>query len=111
MAVVVLDNLITHTGSLYQRYPAPEARRILDKITFHYTPKHSSWLNMVEIEIGKMNRQCLNRRIAKWEELEQELTARENRRNDERASIKWMFDVQQARQKLNRAYAKLTCQN
>ena len=82
--------------------------------------RNSPWLVLLfivmltfpfEIEIGKMNRQCLNRRIAKWEELEQELTARENRRNDERASIKWMFDVQQARQKLNRAYAKLTCQN
>ena len=109
---VVLDNLVTHTpGSLYKRYPAPEARRILDKITFHYTPKHASWLNMVEIEIGIMNRQCLNRRIAKWEELEQELMDWEDRRNEEQASIKWLFDVKQARKKLNRAYAKLTCQN
>jgi len=109
---VVLDNLITHTpGSLYCRYSAQEARRILDKITFHYTPKHASWLNMVEIEIGVMNRQCLNRRIATWEELTQELQAWEKRRNDEQASINWMFDVKQARQKLNRAYDKLTCQN
>ena len=66
---------------------------------------------MVEIEIGIMNRQSLKRRIAKWDELEYELMAWENRRNDERASIKWMVSVKETRQKFNRAYAKLTCLN
>lgn len=109
---VVLDNLITHSkGAIYHRYSAQEARRILDKITFHYTPKHASWLNMVEIEIGVMNRQCLNRRIGSWAELKNELSAWEARRNNEEARINWMFDVDQAREKLTRAYDKLTCQN
>lgn len=65
---LVLDNLNTHNAaSLYKSYPPEEARRILRKIEFHYTPKHASWLNMVEIEIGNMNQQCLDRRIPDWE--------------------------------------------
>ena len=109
---VVLDNLNTHQpASLYRAFPAPEARRLLRKLEFHYTPKHASWLNMVEIEIGNMNRQCLDRRIDSMDLLESELAAWETRRNEERASINWMFDVDKARTKLHRAYDKLTGQN
>ena len=109
---VVLDNLNTHQpASLYRAFPAPEARRLLRKLEFHYTPKHASWLNMVEIEIGNMNRQCLDRRIDSMDLLQSELAAWETRRNRERASINWMFDVDKARTKLHRAYDKLTGQN
>jgi len=109
---VVLDNLNTHQpASLYRAFPAPEARRLLCKLEFHYTPKHASWLNMVEIEIGNMNRQCLDRRIDSMDLLESELAAWETRRNEERATINWLFDVDKARTKLHRAYDKLTGQN
>ena len=109
---VVLDNLNTHQpASLYRAFPAPEARRLLRKLAFHYTPKHASWLNMVEIEIGNMNQQCLDRRIESMDLLESELAAWETRRNEERASINWLFDVDAARTRLHRAYDKLTGQN
>ena len=109
---IVLDNLNTHQpASLYRAFPAPEARRLLRKLAFHYTPKHASWLNMVEIEIGNMNQQCLDRRIDSMDLLESELAVWETRRNRERASINWMFDVDKARTKLHRAYDKLTGQN
>jgi transposase len=102
---VVMDNLKTHRpGALYKAYPPQEARRILRKLEFHYTPKHASWLNMVEIEIGVMNRQCLDRRIGSRELLVTELAAWEAQRNAERATIKWLFDVDAARSKLGRAY-------
>ncbi len=109
---VVLDNLNTHRpASLYRAFPAPEARRVLRKLAFHYTPKHASWLNMVEIEIGNMNQQCLDRRIDSMDLLQSELAAWQQQRNEEKASINWMFDVDQARTKLHRAYDKLTGQN
>lgn len=109
---VVLDNFTTHRpASLYKAFPAAEARRILKRLEFHYTPKHASWLNMAEIEIGVMNRQCLDRRIGNWDSLVSELKAWESSRNEEKASINWMFDVNGARQKLNRAYDVLTSQN
>ena len=102
---VVLDNLNTHRpGALYKAFPAAEARRILKRLEFHYTPKHGSWLNMAEIEIGVMNRQCLDRRIPSSEKLARELGAWERTRNAERATIDWMFDVAVARKKLARAY-------
>ncbi len=105
---VVLDNLNTHRpGALYRSFAPEEARRILRRIEFHYTPVHASWLNMVEIEIGNMNRQCLDRRISDWQMLKRELEAWESRRNTEKASIKWLFDVERARRKLNRAYQGL----
>lgn len=84
---------------------------MLRKLDFHYTPEHASWLNMVEIEIGNMNQQCLDRRIDSMDLLESELAAWETRRNEEKASINWMFDVDTARTKLHRAYDKLTGQN
>lgn len=109
---VVLDNFATHhEASLYKTFPPEEARRILKRLEFHYTPKHASWLNMAEIEIGVMNQQCLDRRIPDKEMLVQELQCWETRRNQQKASIQWMFNVDAARQKFDRAYAKLTCQN
>lgn len=102
---VVLDNLNTHRpGALYKAFPAAEARRILKRLEFHYTPKHGSWLNMAEIEIGVMNRQCLDRRIPTSDLLARELGAWETDRNAKRATIDWMFDVAVARKKLARAY-------
>lgn len=109
---VVLDNFGTHTeASLYKAFPAEEARRILRRLEFHYTPKHASWLNMAEIEIGNMNQQCLDRRIPTKEKLIEELASWEKARNTAKASINWMFNVEAAREKLDKAYAKLTCQN
>lgn len=104
---VVLDNLSAHSAAaLYQRFAPEEARRILSRIEFHFTPKHASWLNMVEIEIGVMVRQCLDRRIAEKTTLVSEIAAWERRRNAERASIDWMFTVERAREKLGRAYPR-----
>jgi len=109
---VVMDNLSTHkAASLYKAFPAEEARRILRRLEFHYTPKHASWLNMVEIEIGNMNQQCLDRRIPDWDTLMKELAAWEARRNDAQASINWMFKVEDARSKLGRAYNELNPSN
>lgn len=102
---VVLDNLSTHSPSaLYQTFPPPEARRILRRIEFHYTPRHASWLNMVEIEIGVLRTQCLDRRIDNRELLISEVTAWERQRNKSRALIKWMFTPEKARTKMARAY-------
>ena len=102
---VVLDNLSTHTaGALYQAFPPQEARRILRRLEFHYTPKHASWLNMVEIEIGVLRCQCLDRRIGERALLESEIAEWERRRNDAHARINWMFTVADARAKLGRAY-------
>lgn len=104
---VVLDNLSAHSASaLYQRFEPAEARRILSRLEFHFTPKHASWLNMVEIEIGVMVRQCLDRRIADKATLIAEITAWERRRNREQARIEWMFTVERAREKLGRAYPR-----
>jgi transposase len=102
---VVLDNLSAHSaGALYQRFAPDEARRILNRLEFHFTPKHASWLNMVEIEIGVMVRQCLDRRIPDKGTLVAEIAGWERRRNAEGAKIKWLFTVDRARQKLGRAY-------
>jgi hypothetical protein len=104
---VVQDNLSTHTpGSLYEAFPAPEAHRILERLEFHYTPKHASWLNMVEIEIGVLKRQCLDRRIDDREELEREIAAWERQRNLAGAHLKWMFTTEKARTKMGRAYPR-----
>jgi transposase len=102
---VVLDNLSTHSaGALYEAFPAPEAHRILRRLEFHYTPKHASWLNMVEIEIGVLRGQCLDRRIADRDTLEAHIAAWECQRNAAGSRIKWMFTTQRARIKLLRAY-------
>jgi transposase len=102
---VVQDNLSTHTpGALYETFPPEEAHRILQRLEFHYTPKHASWLNMVEIEIGVLRGQCLDRRIGERERLVSEINAWEQARNAAGARINWMFDTQRARKKLGRAY-------
>jgi transposase len=102
---VVMDNLSTHTpGALYETFPAPEAHRILQRLEFHYTPKHASWLNMVEIEIGVLRGQCLDRRIGEREVLVAQIKAWERNRNESGARINWRFTTQKARTKLARAY-------
>lgn len=102
---VVLDNLNTHTpGALYEAFAPDEARRILRKLEFHYTPKHGSWLNMAEIEISIVSRQCLKQRIADQTHLHQETLAWAAQRNEQKATIQWCFDVHQARTKLARLY-------
>ena len=102
---LVLDNLSTHSaGALYQAFPAPEAHRLLSRIEFHYTPKHASWLNMVEIEIGVLRGQCLDRRIGERHRLVAEIAAWEQQRNAAGARVTWMFTTERARTKLARAY-------
>src|SRR5712672_406507 len=102
---VVLDNLSTHfPGSLYQAFPPCEARRVLRRLEFHHVPKHASWLNMVEIEIGVLRSQCLDRRTATQKHLVSEIAAWERQRNASGARIKWMFTTEKARAKMGRAY-------
>lgn len=102
---VTLDNLNTHQpASLYEAFPPAEARRLLKKLEFHYTPKHGSWLNMAEIEWSVLQRQCLDRRIPDQATLAQEIAAWEATRNDEQATIDWRFTVNDAREKLKRLY-------
>lgn len=102
---VVLDNLSTHKpASLYEAYPAEEARRIVRRLEFHYTPKHASWLNMAEIEIGVLSSQCLNRWIPDTQTLARETAAWEAGRNAARATISWRFTVRDARSKLDHLY-------
>jgi len=102
---VVMDNLSTHTPSaLYESFEPAEARRILRRLEIHYTPKHASWLNMVEIEIGVMVSQCLDRRIPTQAMLVKEVNAWQLCRNREKARIRWLFTLEKARQKLGRAY-------
>ena len=105
---VVMDNLSTHSAAaLYESFEATEARRILRRLEFHFTPKHASWLNMVEIEIGVLVSQCLDRRIPSKEILVKEVKAWERRRNRDKSRIKWLFTVERAREKLGRAYPAL----
>jgi hypothetical protein len=102
---VVLDNLNTHKrASLYEAYPPEEARRILRRLEFHHTPKHASWLNMAEIEIGVLTRQCLDRRIPDQEALGQQTIAWEAGRNAAGATISWRFTVHDARSRLVHLY-------
>ena len=104
---VVQDNLSTHTpGALYETFPAPEAHRILERLEFHYTPKHASWLNMVEIEIGVLKGQGLDRRIDHPAAFAREIAAWQRRRNAAGARVKWMFTTEKARAKMGRAYPK-----
>lgn len=105
---LVLDNLNTHTGSsLYETFPPAEARRLLDRLEFHYTPKHASWLNMAEIEIGVLNRQCLNRRIDSEQVMGQEVAAWEARRNKDGVKLHWTFTIAVARAKLRKLYPSI----
>lgn len=105
---VMMDNLSTHhPGALYKAFTPHEARRILRKLEFYFTPTHASWLNMVEIEIGVLSSQCLDRRIADKDTLRAEVDAWLERRNSEGARIRWMFNIQSARTKMGRLYPQL----
>lgn len=102
---VVLDNLNTHTpASLYEAYKPEEASRISKKLKFHYTPRHGSWLNMVEIEIAVLSGQCLDRRIPDQATLKREIAAWEKKRNEQKAMVNWRFTTKDARVKLKKLY-------
>lgn len=106
--ILVVDNLNIHTkASLYQAFPAQEAKRLADKLEIHYTPKHGSWLNMAEIEFSHLSRQCLDRRIGSRPLLQREVKAWEQARNNRQAGIDWRFTVEEARIKLKRLYPSL----
>jgi len=110
--VLVMDNLNTHTpSSLYSTFAPAEARRLLQKLELHYTPVHGSWLNMAEIELSALARQCLSRRIGTQEELEHEVQAWQQHRNEESITVNWRFTTADARIKLKRLYPSLEPQN
>ena len=101
--VLVQDNLNTHTlASLYEAFPPEQARRLAERFEVHYTPKHGSWLNVAEIELSVLARQCLDRRIASAEELRREVGAWEAERNERAVEVRWRFTTAEARIKLHR---------
>jgi DDE superfamily endonuclease len=103
--VLITDNLNTHTpAALYQTFPPAEARRILEKLEWHYTPKHGSWLNMAELELSALARQCLDRRIPDAATLQTEVAAWVTARNQEAAPLTWRFDLATARTRLAHCY-------
>jgi transposase len=107
---LVMDNLGTHTpGALYERFEPSEAKRILDRFEFVYTPKHGSWLNMAEIELNVLNNQCLGRRIPDIGTVKVEVAAWENDRNRIDKKIHWQFTCSDARVKLHRLYPSYHC--
>ena len=107
--ILVMDNLNTHKpASLYKKYPPEEARRIIKKLEIHYTPKHGSWLDIAEIELNVMTRQCLSRRIADIELLRSELSVWETERNTIAAKVDWHFRTGDARIKLKSLYPNFT---
>ena len=104
---LVLDNLNTHTtASLYQTFEAQEARRLTERLEIHYTPKHGSWLNVAEIELSVLQRQCLNRRIPDKDLMQSEIAAWEDDRNNRPSKIDWHFTTTDARTKLKHLYPK-----
>jgi len=105
---LVMDNLNTHVpGSLYEAFAPEKAKALWDRFEFVYTPKHGSWLNMAEIELNVLIRQCLNRRVAKIEVMRSEVKAWESARNGMNAGVNWQFTTEDARIKLNRLYPTL----
>jgi hypothetical protein len=103
--VVVQDNLSTHTAaSLYTAFPAPEARRLVERFECHYTPKHGSWLDMAESELAVLTRLCLSRRSPYTQTLDKEVAAWERHRNTPHAKADWKFTTENARVKLKRLY-------
>jgi len=103
--ILVMDNLNTHTGaSLYEAFEPQEARRLLDRLEIHYTPKHGSWLNIAEIELRILNGQCLKRRIPDKGTLSSEVAAWQEKRNSDQAKVDWQFTAEDARIKLKRLY-------
>lgn len=106
--ILVMDNLNTHKlGSLYEAFEPREARRIAERLEIHYTPKHGSWLDMAEIEIGVLSRQCLNRRIPDQATLQLEIAAWQQERNQRAVQVDWRFTSQDARIKLKSLYPSL----
>lgn len=106
--VLVMDNLNTHSiSSLYEAFPAHEARRLAERLDIHYTPKHGSWLNIAEIELSVLKSQCLDRRIPEIDIMRKEVCAWENHRNNRQSKIDWQFTTSEARIKLKRLYPKL----
>jgi hypothetical protein len=106
--VLVLDNLNTHTAaSLYEAFAPAEAKRLADKLEIHYTPKHGSWLNMAEIELSVLARQCLDRRLSEVATLTYEVAAWEQARNRAGRTVHWQFTTADARVKLSRLYPKI----
>jgi transposase len=105
---LVMDNLNTHSGaSLYKAFEPKEARRILEKLEIHYTPKHGSWLNMAEIELSILSRQCMDRRIPDQETLKEEIAAWQEKRNAIARPMEWRFTTEDARIKLKKLYPTL----
>ena len=105
---MVLDNLNIHSpASLYATFEPAEALRILKKLDFHFTPKHGSWLNMVEIELSVLSRQCLGQRIGEMDTLQREVSAWQQRRNAQHLTVHWQFSIQKARTKLARLYPSI----
>ena len=103
--ILVLDNLNTHSeGSFYEAFEPSEARRLAEKLEIHYTPKHGSWLNMAEIEIGVLSRQCLSRYIESKEQMISEVRAWQQQRNYAEATVDWQFTTADARIKLKKLY-------
>ena len=106
--VLVMDNLNTHKGaSFYETFSPEEARRLLNRLELHYTPKHGSWLNIAEIELRVLSGQCLNRRIPDQQILQNEMTAWQNQRNFQKTKVDWQFSSDDARIKLKRLYPTL----
>jgi hypothetical protein len=106
--ILVSDNLNMHTGSsLYEAFAPEEARRILNKLEFHFTPKHGSWLDVAEIELSHLSRQCLNRRIADQETLSKEVAAWTSWRNSGDTVVNWRFTTKDARIKLKKLYPEI----
>ncbi len=106
--VLVMDNLNTHSpSSLYEVFPPVEAKRLADKLEIHYTPKHGSWLNMAEIELSVLSRQCLERRVPDMETLQAEVAAWQERRNTAGGRINWRFTAEDARVKLKKLYPSI----
>jgi hypothetical protein len=106
--ILVMDNLNTHKlSSLYEAFEPAEARRIADRLEIHYTPKHGSWLDMAEIEIGVLSRQCLDRRLPDQETLRREINAWQNTRNQKAIRVDWRFTTEDARTKLKSLYPSI----
>jgi hypothetical protein len=106
--VLVVDNLNTHTPAcLYEAFPPAQARRIAERLEWHYTPKHGSWLNMAEIEFAALAKQCLRRRIGTRKELERAVSAWEQERNERAVGVKWRFTTADARIKLHQLYPSI----
>ncbi len=105
---LVMDNYATHvSGSFYEKYNPKDAKSLWDRFEFIYTPRHGSWLNMAEIELNVLTKQCLNRRIGELQEIREEAEAWQNFRNNKNAKIDWQFTTKDARIKLKRLYPSI----